>query len=107
MGNNKKERKRQWQEKNGILGELNLNVTEIFLLEEIMRKMSFDNYRALIGLSFFPGILGYNYISSTKEMVDALELKFQRLARHIRTQERIRLDLQVAESKGKEPSSCC
>lgn len=75
-----------------------------------MRKMSFENYRSQIGMSFFPGILGNNFISATQQMFDGLQLKFNRLAQHLRRQEQIRLGLSTNETtvnEPDEPTYCC
>lgn len=102
----RKERQKQWQERNGVLGELNLGMLDVFFLEEVMRKLQFDTYRDFMMLKFYNGVTS-NWINVNKDQIDELESKFRRLALHLRTKERERLELKAVADDARESGDYC
>jgi|ERR1051326_1026087 hypothetical protein len=87
--------KQKWREQ--FAGQVDIPLNQIFLLDELLRKMTYMYYREPLNLSFYAGITGTNYIGVTNADWDDLIKTFQDLCKRIRMAERKRL----AEAKPK------
>ena len=98
MSKKTRERHKKVSELNGVLGELNLSLTDTLFISDVLNKMVYEYNRQQTSLTLFQGP-GGNMLPVESSFVKEIAFKFFKLSRHLRAQERMRLGIGTSEEK--------